>query len=301
MSLSQFEVFCTVAEEKSLTKAAKRLHLSQPAVSAQIKALESNYQLPLFQRTNQGVTLTSAGEIVYQYAQQLIHIHEDMEHALDAFTKSKGSQLVVGASTVVGGYPLPCSIWIFKEQHPEAIVKLEVANSANILEKVKTAALDLAVIEGPVETNEIIVKPCGEDELVLITPYIDPWVNLEHITLTQLRQIPLILREQGSGLRCILEKALADQGLKVDDLQVYTEMGNLGSIKSAVEAGHGVSIVPRMTIRKEIYTKMLRALPITELDLRFTYKIIYHQNQILSDVAKAFIQLVTDPNERNFC
>lgn len=301
MSLNQFQVFCIVAEEKSLTKAAKRLHLSQPAVSAQIKALESNYQLPLFDRTNQGVSLTPAGDVVYQYAQQLIHIHEDLEHALDALTKTKPCQLVVGASTVVGGYPLPCSIWVFKEQNPLACVKLEVANSIEILEKVKTAALDLAIIEGPVSDEDIVIKPCGEDELVLITPYSDPWINTKQISLEQLCQIPLILREQGSGIRSILEKALEDQGLKIDNLQVYTEMGNLGSIKSAVEAGHGVSIVPRMTIRKEAYTKMLKIFPISELNLKFTYKIIYHQNQILSEVAKAFIQLITDPKERNFC
>ena len=301
MNLNQLHVFCTVADEKSLTRAAKKLHLSQPAVSGQVKAMESLYNLCLFERTNHGVELTPAGEVVYRYARQLLNIHDDMKHVLEGMSNAQPCCLTVGASTVAGGYPLPCSIFVFKERHPQASIRLDVANSAAILEKVRTAALDLAIMEGPVDDAEVVVIPCADDEMALVVPYIEPWINMSEITLKGLQGLPLIIREQGSGTRSVLEAALAGHGLSLNDLNIATEMGNLDSVKSAVEAGHGVAVLPLFTIRKELYTKMLKAIPIMDLELKLNYKVIYHRNQIISEITKAFIRLVTDPEERAFC
>lgn len=301
MNLNQLQIFCTVAEEKSLTKAAKKLHLSQPAVSGQVKVMESVYNLCFFERTNQGVELTPAGELVYRYAQQLLHIHDDMKDALGVMSRDQPCHLTVGSSTVAGGYPLPCSIYVFKERHPQANIKLDVANSATILEKIRTASLDLAIIEGPVNDEDIITKPCADDEMALVVPYVEPWIYVSEITLDELKDLPLIIREQGSGTRTIFEEALTRHRLSLNNLNIVTEMGNLGSIKSSVEAGHGMSVLPLITVRKELYTKMLKALPIRDLELKLNYKVIYHRKQIISEIAKAFIQLVTDPEERTFC
>ncbi len=301
MNLNQLQVFCAVAEEKSLTRAAKKLHLSQPAVSGQVKAMESLYNLCMFERTNHGVELTSAGEIAYRYAKQLLNIHDDMKQALETMSCAQPCHLTVGASTVAGGYPLPCSIFVFKERHPQANIRLEVANSATILEKIRTADLDMAIIEGPVEGDDIVVKPCADDEMALVVPYIEPWLDTEDVTLEELKELPLIIREQGSGTRSVLEEALAGHGSTLNNLNVVTEMGNLGSIKSTVEAGHGVTILPLVTVRKELYTKMLKAIPIRDLELKINYKVIYHRSRIISDIAKAFVQLVMDPEERAFC
>ncbi|MFZ5639538.1 MAG: LysR substrate-binding domain-containing protein [Bacillota bacterium] len=301
MNLNQLQIFCTVAEEKSLTKAAKKLHLSQPAVSGQVKAMEALYNLCLFERTSQGVELTAAGELAYRYAKQLLHIHDDMKLALEVLSCSQPCHLTVGASTVAGGYPLPCSIYVFKERHPQANIRLDVANSATILEMVRTASLDLAIIEGPVNDEDIVIKPCADDEMALVVPYAEPWIDAGEITLDELKGLPLIIREQGSGTRSVLEESLAGHGLSLNDLNIVTEMGNLGSIKSTVEAGHGVTILPLITVRKELYTKMLKALPIRDLELKLNYKVIYHRNRIISEIAKTFIRLVTDPEERAFC
>ncbi len=301
MNLNQLQIFCTVAEEKSLTRAARKLHLSQPAVSGQVKMMESVYNLCFFERTNQGVELTAAGELAYRYAKRLLHIHDDMKQSLEAMSRSQPCHLTVGASTVVGGYPLPCSIYVFKEHHPQANIKLDVANSATILEKVRTASFDLAIIEGPVNDGDIVVKPCADDEMALVVPYVEPWIDADEITLDELKGLPLIIRELGSGTRTVLEEALAGHGLSLNDLNIVTEMGSLDSIKSTVEAGHGVAILPLITVRKELYIKMLRALPIRGLELALSYKVIYHRKQILSEIAKAFIRLVTDPEERAFC
>lgn len=301
MTLNQFTIFCTVAEEKSFSKAAKKLHLTQPAVSGQIKALESTYGISLFERTPSGVILTNAGKLAYQHIKQILHIHEGMEHSLASLAKEQPCRLVVGASTVVGGYPLPCTIWVFKERHSQANIKLEVENSISILEKIKTASLDLAIIEGPVNDKDIVQINCLTDEMALIVPYVEPWVDRDKITLDELTSLPMIIREEGSGIRAVFENELEKKGLSLRNLNVFTEMGNLESVKSAVEAGHGVSILPKMTVRKELYTKTLKALPVQGLNLELNCKIIYHKKQILTDIAKTFIKLVIDSEDRAFC
>lgn len=301
MTLNQFNIFCAVAEEKSFSKAAKKLHLTQPAISGQIKALENNYELCLFKRTPSGVDLTEAGKIVYQHAKQILHIIEGLEHSLAILTKKQPCRLAVGASTVVGSYPLPCTIWVFKEHHPQVNIQLEVENSSIILEKIKSVSLDFAIIEGPVNDENIVQKNCLNDEMALIVPYVEPWIDRENITVDELLTLPLIIREEGSGIRSMLENELKKKGVSINNLNVFTEMSKLQSIKSAIEAGHGLSILPKLTVRKELYTKTLKALPVQDLNFEITCKIIFHKNKIHTDIAKDFIRLIIDPEQRAFC
>lgn len=301
MTLNQFNIFCAVAEEKSFSKAAKRLHLTQPAISGQVKALENTYNLCLFQRTPSGVNLTEAGNIVYQYAKQIHHILEGMEDSLAILAKNQPCRLVVGASTVVGSYPLPCTIWVFKEHQPQANIQLEVENSSVILQKIKSASLDFAIIEGSVDDEDIVQLNCLTDEMALVVPNVEPWIYRGNITLDELLTLPLIIREEGSGIRSVIENELKKQGVSISNLNVFTEMSKLQSIKSAIEAGHGLSILPKLTVRKELYTKTLKALPVQGLNFELTCKIIYHKNKFLTDIAKDFIRLITDPEQRAFC
>ncbi len=301
MSLNQFNIFVAVAEEKSFSKAAKKLHLTQPAVSGQIKTLENTYGLSLFERTPSGVDLTEAGKIVYLHIKQVLHILKAMEHSLAALTNQQPHRLAVGASTVIGSYPLPCAILTFKEHHPQVNIKLEVNNSSTILEKIKSVSLDLAITEGPVNDEDIVQINFLTDEMALIVPYVEPWIYRESITLDELLTLPLILREEGSGIRFTLENELKKRGVSSSNLNIFTEMNELQSIKSAVEAGHGFSVLPKMAVHKELYTKTLKALPVQGVNFELACKIIYNKNNILTDIAKEFISLITDPEKRTFC
>lgn len=295
----QFKVFCTVTRAQSFSKAAKLLHMSQPAVSTHIKNIEEYYQGQLFQRTPQGVILTKAGEVFYIYAQRLLDLHDEMEQQLEKVLQKQSHQIIVGASTTIGNVSLPCSIYIFKEEFPDVTIRLEIANSDEVLRKVMANEVDIGVFEGYHESPELNAIPVTSDELVLIAS--PNHAQEDIISIESFLKKPLILREDGSGTRKILAAALEKHGYNVDDLNVITEMTTIDAIKSAVEAGLGEAIVPRLAVRKEAYLGSLKILKIEGMEMPLEFNIIYPIHKSLSTTAKRFIRFLSDPEERYLC
>lgn len=296
----QLKIFCTLTRAQSFSKAAKMLHMSQPAVSTQIKNLEEFYQGQLFERTPHGVILTSAGEVFYDYAQRILDLYDEMEQQLESVLQRKSHQIIVGASTTIGNVSLPCSIYLFKEEYPQVSIRLDIANSDEVLRKVMADEVDIGVLEGYHESTELNAIPVTSDELILI---VSPNHSQEEgsISFADFLKMPLILREDGSGTRKILAAALEKHGQSINDLNVITEMTTVDAIKSAVEAGLGVGIVPRLAVRKEAYLGSLKVLKIKEMDMPLDFNIIYPIHKSLSTAAKRFIRFLSDPEERYLC
>lgn len=295
----QLKVFCTVTRSQSFSKAAKLLHMSQPAVSTQIKNLEEYYEGQLFERTPHGVILTKAGEVFYSYAERILNLYDEMEQQLESVLQRKSHQIIVGASTTIGNVSLPCSIYLFKEEYPEVSIRLQIANSDEVLRKVMANKVDIAVLEGYHESPELNAVPVTSDELVLIAPQHSQEEG--SISLESFLKKPLILREDGSGTRKILANALEQHGHSINDLNVITEMTTIDAIKSAVEAGLGEAIVPRLAVRKEAYLGSLKVLNIEGMDMPLDFNIIYPVHKSLSTAAKRFIRFLSDPEERYLC
>lgn len=295
----QLKVFCTVTRSQSFSKAAKLLHMSQPAVSTQIKNLEEYYEGQLFERTPHGVVLTKAGEVFYSYAERILNLYDEMEQQLESVLQRKSHQIIVGASTTIGNVSLPCSIYLFKEEYPEVSIRLQIANSDEVLRKVMANEVDIAVLEGYKESPELNAIPVTSDELVLIAPQHSQEEG--SISLESFLKKPLILREDGSGTRKILAAALDQHGHSINDLNVITEMTTIDAIKSAVEAGLGEAIVPRLAVRKEAYLRSLKVLNIEGMDMPLEFNIIYPVHKSLSTAAKRFIRFLSDPEERYLC
>lgn len=300
MDSYQFKIFCTVTRAQSFSKAAKMLHMSQPAVSTHIKNIEEYYQGQLFERTPHGVMLTKAGEVFYDYSQKILDLQDEMEQQLESVLQSKSQQIVVGASTTIGNVSLPCSIYLFKEEYPEVSIRLEIANSDEVLSKVMANEVDIGVLEGYQESPEFNAIPVTSDELILI---VSPHYSKEEgsISIENFLKRPLILREDGSGTRKILADALEKHGYNINDLNVITEMTTIDAIKSAVEAGLGEAVVPRLAVRKEAYLGSLKILNITGMEMPLDYNIVYPIQKSLSTAAKRFIRFLSDPEERYLC
>jgi len=289
-----------VTRLQNFSKAAKMLHMSQPAVSTQVKKLEEYYQGQLFDRTPQGVTLTKAGELFHAYALRILEIHDEMERQLETVFNHENNQIVIGASTTIGNVSLPCSIYLFKEQYPEVKLCLNIANAEEVLRMVMSDEVDIGVVEGDTDLSSLKALPVTSDELVLIVPPQHP-VEGNVISLQDFLKHPLILREDGSGTRKILVTALARHGYSVNQLNVITEMQNIYAIKSAVEAGLGGSVVPRLAVRKEAYTGTLKVLTITDMEMPLIFNIVYPNKRSLSTKTKLFIKFLTDPEESCLC
>jgi DNA-binding transcriptional LysR family regulator len=252
-SLENFRVvvFRAVAEHLSFRKAAEELYLTQPAVSLQIKALEEELSLQVFDRTGAQITLTPAGKVLLQYANQVNSLSLQVERDMAALTGDHAGQLSLGASTTIAQYVLPRLLGQFCKQHPRVHPTLISGNTENIVEAVEKQRIELGFIEGPARSREVKSEPFLEDELVLIASTAHEWAERASISLSDLCSAPLFMRERGSGTRRVIEIALQRQGIKRTSMHIVMELDSTEAIKSAVEAGLGVGFVSRWAIAKD--------------------------------------------------
>ncbi len=301
MQLGQFDLFCQVARVKSFSKAAKLLHISQPAISAQIHSMEEFYGIKLFERTPHGVSLTPAGTVLFDYAKQILELHEDLERKLTGMADEKNQKLVIGATPTVGSHALACGIWTFKDKYPDLQINLEINNLQEVATKVYEKDVDLAIVECPVKGYKgLTTKTVFTDELVAIVPKNEYWSAKTSVTLEELMKNRLILREDGSELHYILDEVLKPLSLSFADLKPRTTISSSVAIKAAVENGHGVSIGLRLTVQKELRHGTILALAIDNIDPRVEYNLVYREND-LSSVAKRFIRFIISPGELEVC
>ena len=252
MADRRLQVFQTVARLLSFTKAAEELHMTQPAVTFQVRQLEEQFNTRLFDRTHNRISLTDAGKRVYECAERIFELYAEMDNSVRELTGDISGVLILGASTTVAEYMLPALLGDFKDKNPEVTIRLKVANTDGIVSMVENNAIDLGIVEAPVNNKNLVVEKCRMDQLVVIVPPGHELSSHDSVSLEALIQHPFICREEGSGTREVMIEHMNDEGLNTSDLNVAMELGSLEAIKGAVEAGMGVSILSRATISKEL-------------------------------------------------
>lgn len=275
MADRRLQVFHTVARLLSFTKAAEHLHMTQPAVTFQIRQLEEYFAARLFDRTHNKIRLTEAGKRAYEYSQRIFALYEEMEHAVRELTDEVSGVLLVGASTTVAEYLVPNLLGRFKREHPDVQIRLKVSNSEGIIGLVENNLVDVGFIEGKVEHNGFSVQACHDEELVVVMPPQHPLAELREITPDLLGRYPWICREEGSGTREVISSYLSDNDMHYADLNVVMELGSPEAIKGAIEADMGISIMPMAAISKEVRLGTLCARPLKPVltdPLSFIYK-----------------------------
>lgn len=236
--------FLAVARTGRLTEAARQLNLSVSSISEQISTLESDFGVRLFVRSNRGAALSPAGETLRGYAER---IEADWRGAFRAVREAEaGKQFVhLVASHTVAEIFLPRPLGRFRILHPEVQMKLAIANSAQVLAQVETGQVDFGIDEGGQAHRGVRARTLWHDELGLIVPALHPFAGRGFVEIPELLQADLILREEGSGTRRILEAALHDAGHTLDGLRVIMELSSLRAIVAMVRHGVGVSVLSR--------------------------------------------------------
>jgi DNA-binding transcriptional LysR family regulator len=263
MADRRLQVFHTVARLLSFTKAAESLHMTQPAVTFQVRQLEEYFNTRLFDRTHNRISLTAAGERVFEYAAQIFDLYAKMDNAVRDMTGEISGVLIIGASTTIAEYMLPVLLGDFKKKYPDVNVHLKVSNSDGIVSMVENNDIDLGVVEAPVMNKNLVVENCRNDRLVVVVHPGHELADRKKVHVKDLMTHAYITREEGSGTREVIEEYLVGTGMKPGDLSVSMELGSPEAIKGAVEAGMGVSIVSEVTIHKELQLGTLVSL---ELD-----------------------------------
>ncbi|MCW9013301.1 MAG: LysR family transcriptional regulator [Gammaproteobacteria bacterium] len=272
MADRRLKVFHTVARLLNFTKAADALHMTQPAVTFQIRQLEEYFNTRLFDRTHNRVSLTEAGQRVYGYSDRIFELYDEMENSIRELTGDVSGVVTLGASTTIAEYMLPFLLGDFKAQNPEVNIRLKVSNTEGIVAMVENNIIDLGIVEASVNNKNLQVDVCRRDQLVAIMPPSHPLANTGGaLTPQQLVPYPFICREEGSGTREVINEYLHDH-VGSDELTICLELGSPEAIKGAVEAGMGISIMSYSTVAKELKLESLAAVPLDPpLDRPFSF------------------------------
>ena len=290
MTLRQLEVFLAVAREKSFSRAAKRIHSSQPTLSEHVGELERELGRKLFVRHGREVTLTEAGRVFDGYASRVAATVEEARQAMAELDGLSHGSLLLGASTTPGLYVMPGIIAAFRARYPGVELKLQIANSQVIEERVKDRELDLGVVGGhSVAPGEECLAAGLLDELVLIVPPGHAWTARREIAPEQLADQPLLLREEGSATRSVTERALQRAGVK---FKAVMELDHTEAIKQSVMAGFGVAFVSTYAVRGEVASGRLRAVRLRGLRVQRHFHVIHHESRRVTASARAFMELL---------
>lgn len=234
--------------------------MTQPAVTFQVRQLEEYYNTRLFDRTHNRISLTEAGKRVYEFADRIFELYAEMDNSVRELTGEVSGVLIIGASTTIAEYMLPALLGDFKAKYPDVSVRLKVSNTEGIVGMVENNIIDLGVVEAPVTNKNLAVELCRMDQLVAIVPPHHALSDQQVLPAADLLKHPYICREEGSGTREVILEYLDDAGVNSNDLNVIMELGSPESIKGAVEAGIGMTILSRATLVKELKLGTLVAL-----------------------------------------
>ncbi len=261
-------MFVAVAEEQNFTRAAERLHISQPAVTQHIQNLERAWGVELFDRSRRKVHLNRAGEVVLSHAREILSLYRSLDRQLDELKQSVSGALSIGASLTFGEYVLPHLIARFRQEYPEVDATVEIENTAAVVEKVRLGEVDIGVIEGSYRGDDVIVEPFAEDRVIVVAAdelYRDLALPASSEALSRLTWM---IREQGSGTREITDRVMQWYGLHPAKVVEYA---STQVIKESVEAGLGIAILSRWVVRREIAWGILREVPLQPPNGAFTH------------------------------
>ncbi|MCG6974990.1 MAG: LysR family transcriptional regulator [Acidiferrobacterales bacterium] len=297
MADRRLQVFHTVARLLSFTKAAETLHMTQPAVTFQIRQLEEHFNTRLFDRTHNRISLTAAGDKVYEYADQILSLYGEMDNKVRELTGDVSGVLLIGASTTIAEYVLPSLLGEFKEKHPNVNMRLSVSNSVGVVHMVENNSVDVGIVESPISNKNLEVKVCWHDKLVFICPPDHPMAREKSIPVTSLTDMPFVCREEGSGTREFICAHLAASNIQMQDIDINMEVGSPEAVKSMVEAGLGISVVSQATVEKEVKLGTLVALPL-DPPLERPFSIVFQRQKFRIRAMDEFMEFAYDHCEK---
>jgi DNA-binding transcriptional LysR family regulator len=289
LNVHQLHIFYTVAERGSFSAAAQTLHMTQPAVTMQVQALEERFGTKLLNRTTKKLVLTEAGQRLLPQARKAVELMRDTDVLMVKFVEGLKGRLQFAASLTIGEYVLPRLLGSFLRRFPEVSVDMKVMNTTEIIDAVAHQGLDFGIIEAPCDEPGFDAEPVMDDELMLVTPTDHPFAARDEVTLEEVIREPMVLREKGSGTRQIMEEELQRHGIAEDQLHVVSEFGSTGAVKSAVEAGLGLSIISVWTIKHEVALGLLKPVKITGVSFRRQFFAVRLQSSLLPMPAAALL------------
>jgi Transcriptional regulator len=281
--LDLMRLFSQVVEEQSFTIVARRLGISQPAVSNQMRALEEKLGVKLLYRKGKGFALTPEGEVFYEHAKHILDEWSELTRELGGSERLMNGKVHIGASHIPGEYLLPVYLATFRKMYPELKFKLSIGDSLEMAEKVLAQEVDFAVVGAVFDTEKLTSEFWLKDELGCVVSSNQAGSN-ESIELKTLKEFPAIIRESGSGHRRAFEEALTKHGLELDDFNIALEVGSSEAVKNAVRAGLGYSFLSKHALESSDNQGLVWA-NVKDLSIERGFYLLTRRNKPLTSIA----------------
>jgi DNA-binding transcriptional LysR family regulator len=288
-TFQQLRIFVGVARELSVTRAASALGISQPAASQAVRELERRLDTTLFEREKNRLRLTYHGDLFFGPALQMLEEASRVGHAL---TQPKGrlaGELNFGASTTIGNYIMPEPLQRFRQAQPDVRIRMTIAHTATVVDRVLARDLPLGLVEGRVHHPDLVATPYAQDQLVVVCRPDHAWASRGEATGQEVVDAPFIARERGSGTRVIIEDRFRSAGFYLTSM---VELGNTESIKDAVMRGLGISIMSSKAVVREVDAGLLSTLLLTDVPLTRSFQTVRRTDRRLSPVLETFLNLL---------
>ncbi|WP_092922606.1 LysR substrate-binding domain-containing protein [Romboutsia hominis] len=286
MNIRKLEIFYKTAKCLNMSQVAKDMYISQPSISQCISEIESEIGTKLFDRIGKKLYLTHEGKIFYEYTRRILNIYEEGINVVRSSKSNKG-KLVIGASTTIGTYIMPYIIHKFNKKEKDIEISMIIDNKHNIEELILNNKVDIAFIEGTVNSKEITLKDIWTDELVFISSINHEWNGKKYLDIEDLKNNKFIIREDGSGTRERFEGFLENNDIKFNS---YIELSNLEAILNYVKLNIGVSCVPYMSVLSEENSKSINVYRIKDHKINRSLYSAIHKDKYISKPIECFMK-----------
>ena len=289
INLKQLRVFCEAAKCENFTLAAKKLFITQPAVTAQIKMFEDQCNLKLFKKKGRNIYLTDEGKTLYDYARKIFEWEKEIENLIDDMRHLKRGTLRLGVNKTYARYFMPFVITGFREAYPHIKINLDEGSSLDMIYSLVDLRNELAVIAKVGDHPNVCFIPFSQEEIVLILAPDHPLATRKTVPVKELEEEPIIMKEAGSGTRLLVNKLFEASGLTPN---ILMETSNTEFIKQLVQRGEGLSFLVREAVAIELHEKKLTTVPIRGKRTFLDVSIAYLKNQTLSPAAQSFLDVL---------
>ncbi|MDP8254579.1 MAG: selenium metabolism-associated LysR family transcriptional regulator [Candidatus Alcyoniella australis] len=293
MDIRQLQVFCSIVDKKSFSRAARSVGLSQPTVSAHIKSLETELGTKLLDRLGKEVLPTKTGQVLYRYARRVLKCLTDAKGEIALLDGASHGELSLGSCHLPGTYLLPDAISDYKKLHPQPLIRLNVGYSESIGHAVLRGKLEAGVIGFELAEPGLQFVPLVEDELVMALPPDHPWCNRSVVSVDDIKKQPYIMRERGSGTRRLVDQALVEGGYNPREFRVTAMFSDTEAVKRGIKAGLGISIVSLWAIDDDVVQGTLGMVRIEGIHLRRSFYLVTHKGRSASSLLDSFIDFLT--------
>lgn len=295
LTFQQMEALILLVEERSFSRAAKRMLLTQPALTKNIRNLEDFLGAKVVHRSNAGVTLTPEGKILYDYAQRIVRLRREAASKIQQLHENSGGDIYLSASTIPATYILPRALSEFKKNHSDIRVFIKTEDSEEVMNMVLDREVEIGCIGKKPLNRKLIGQPVWDDRLILVVSRHHRWIKKGSIDVSEMMREPFVLREKGSATRDVFESYLKEnKSISLSQLNVCGELGSSEAIKEAVIAGLGVSVLSGHAVTRELASRLLFEIPIEGCRIERKFHLIYLKQFEFRKAHRIFVNFLKD-------